>query len=204
MKQQQNLHKPADALDWNEAMKLINALVKDNRYRDSMLIASGCFLGLRISDLLTLHWSDLISEENSFVLIERKTGKQRSLGVNPKLKSHAQLCMEHCSNPDIDQDLIFPSIRNGFVSPLTRCWAWQLLKEIKKTYNIKSARQFSTHSLRKTFGRRIWLQECKRGRGEQALVLLQEIFGHTSIAITKRYLGIRQEEILSVYNSLDL
>ena len=68
---------------------------------------------------------------------------------------------------------------------------------------MKSAKVFSSHTLRKTFGRRIWLQECDQGRGDQALLLLCDVFGHSSIAITKRYLGIRQEEILSVYNSLE-
>jgi hypothetical protein len=52
-------------------------------------------------------------------------------------------------------------------------------------------------------GRRVWLQECDKGRGDQALLLLADVFGHANIATTKRYLGIRQEEILSVYDSLD-
>ena len=70
-------------------------------------------------------------------------------------------------------------------------------------YHIKSAKNSSSHSLRKTFGRRVWLQECDRGRGDEALLLLADVFGHSNIAITKRYLGIRKEEILSVYDSLD-
>lgn len=68
---------------------------------------------------------------------------------------------------------------------------------------LKWAKVFSSHSLRKTFGRRVWLQECDKGRGDQALLLLADVFGHTSIATTKRYLGIRQDEILSVYDALD-
>ena len=49
-----NHHKAADALDWDEAMSLIRRLREDGKSRDAMLIASGCFLGLRISDLLRL------------------------------------------------------------------------------------------------------------------------------------------------------
>ena len=78
-----------------------------------------------------------------------------------------------------------------------------MLKKVRVRYRVMSAQVFSSHSLRKTFGRRVWLQECDRGRGDQALLLLCDVFGHSSIAITKRYLGIRQEEILSVYDSLD-
>ena len=78
----------------------------------------------------------------------------------------------------------------------------QILKDIKTTYSIKSAKVFSSHSLRKTFGRRVWLNECKQGRGEQALELLKELFGHSNVLITKRYLGIREDEILALYDKL--
>lgn len=34
-------------MDWNEAMPLISHLYEDGRYRDCLLIASSCYLGLR-------------------------------------------------------------------------------------------------------------------------------------------------------------
>ena len=37
---------------------------------------------------------------------------------------------------------------------------------------------------------------------ELALVKLMELFNHSSVAITKRYLGLRQEEILQTYDCL--
>ena len=37
---------------------------------------------------------------------------------------------------------------------------------------------------------------------ELALVKLMELFNHSSVAITKRYLGLRQEEILETYECL--
>ena len=39
--------------------------------------------------------------------------------------------------------------------------------------------------------------------GEMALVMLSELFNHSNIAITKRYLGLRKEEILHCYDLLD-
>ena len=36
-----------------------------------------------------------------------------------------------------------------------------------------------------------------------ALVMLSELFIHSNIAITKRYLGIRKDEILRCYDLLD-
>ncbi len=193
-------HKAADALDWNEAMSLIEQLKDDARYRDAMLIASGCFLGLRISDLLRLRWSQLFNEK--LVLSEKKTGKERVLRVNPKLKELASECLCELEVDD-PREFVFGSRKYGQYSPMTRQMAFKILKNCKTQYKLKSADTFSTHSLRKTFGRRVWQQECDKGRGDQALLLLQDVFGHSSVAITKRYLGIRQDEILSVYDSLN-
>ena len=39
--------------------------------------------------------------------------------------------------------------------------------------------------------------------GEMALIMLSELFNHSNIAITKRYLGLRKEEILHCYDLLD-
>ena len=44
----------ADYLQWSEAMNLIRKLARDNNYKMSLLIALGCFTGLRISDILAL------------------------------------------------------------------------------------------------------------------------------------------------------
>lgn len=193
-------HPAADALDWDEAMTLVDSLFEDGRYRDSLLVASGCMLGLRISDLLTLTWDDL-SDKDTLALYEKKTGKKRLLRVNPKLSEHASKCKEMLDIND-GTEYVFCGRTYGPHTAITRQRACQILAQCKKDYNIKSAKVFSTHSLRKTFGRRVWFMECEKGRGEQALLLLQDVFGHSSIQITKRYLGIRQDEILSVYDSI--
>ena len=41
----------ADYLQWSEAMNLIRKLAKDGNYKISLLVALGCFTGLRISDI---------------------------------------------------------------------------------------------------------------------------------------------------------
>ena len=56
------------------------------------------------------------------------------------------------------------------------------------------------HSLRKTFGRQAYNMNSESS--ELALVKLMELFNHSSVAITKRYLGLRQEEILETYDCL--
>ena len=191
-------HKAADAMDWNEAMQLIDKMYGNGQYRDALLIATGCYMGLRISDILFLQWKDLLTDE--VTIEEKKTGKSRTLRVNPMLQKLAADCRKKQGHPSVDA-FVFASGGKDF--PITRQAVDKMLKTAKVKYHVKSAKVFSAHTLRKTFGRRVWLQECDKGRGDQALLLLCDVFGHSSIAITKRYLGIRQDEILSVYDSLN-
>jgi len=55
--------------------------------------------------------------------------------------------------------------------------------------------------MRKTFGRKVF--ESAGEQAEVALVRLMELFNHSSVAITKRYLGIRQQELMATYDLLD-
>ena len=51
----------ADYLQWNEAMNLVRKLARDSNYKMSLLIALGCFTGLRISDILALRWNQILA-----------------------------------------------------------------------------------------------------------------------------------------------
>ena len=74
-----------------------------------------------------------------------------------------------------------------------------ILKEVKRKYRLHVG-NFSCHSLRKTFGRQVYTMNDNNA--ELALVKLMELFNHSNVAITKRYLGLRQEEILETYDVL--
>ena len=45
--------------------------------------------------------------------------------------------------------------------------------------------------------------ESSGENAQVALVKLSELFNHSSVAITKIYLGLRQEEIMEAYDLLD-
>lgn len=194
-------HPAADALDWEEALRAVEQLNEDGRYRDAMLICAGCNLGLRISDLLQLKWTELL-DDDVLLVKEKKTSKKRAIKVNSYLRRETRLAYEQLCIEDKDRYIFVAWNSERGEVPFTRVRAHQILKDIQKEYHLTSAKVFSTHSLRKTFGRRVWLTESEKGRGDQALYLLCEVFGHSNIAITKRYLGIRQQEILSLYENI--
>ena len=184
----------ADFLVWSDAMNLIRKLAKDGNYKMSLLIALGCFTGLRISDILALRWSQILYTEE-FTIIEKKTGKQRTLRLNPQLQKHIQECYEQIKPIGIKAPILVSQKGTVFtVQAINR-----ILKEIKKKYRLK-IKNFSCHSLRKTFGRQVYTMNGENS--ELALVKLMELFNHSSVSITKRYLGLRQEEILQTYDCL--
>ena len=61
-------------LEWNDFISLITRLEKDENYKFCLLISIGVFTGLRISDLLTLKYSDLLNSE-TFYIKEKKRFK---------------------------------------------------------------------------------------------------------------------------------
>ena len=184
----------ADYLVWSDAMNLIRKLANDGNYKMSLLIALGCFTGLRISDILALRWEQILSTEE-FTIIEKKTGKKRVLRLNSQLQQHIQECYEHIQ--PIGQKAPILVSQKGTVFTIQRINV--ILKEIKQKYRLK-VKNFSCHSLRKTFGRQVYNMNSENS--ELALVKLMELFNHSSLAITKRYLGLRQEEILETYDVL--
>lgn len=182
----------SDYLPWDEAMKLIRLLYKDANYKMSLLIGVGCFWGLRISDILALRWNQILNADE-FTIIEHKTGKQRTIRINAQLNRHIADCYKQI-NPIGSPILVS---QKGTIYTVQRINI--ILKEIKAKYKL-SVKNFSCHSLRKTFGRQVYNQNADNA--ELALVKLMELFNHSNVAITKRYLGLRQEELLTTYDCL--
>ena len=182
-------------LDWNDFISLITRLEKDENYKFCLLISIGVFTGLRISDLLTLRYSDLLNSE-TFYIKEKKTQKQRSIKVNKDLKEIVSRIVQKSKVNDLEQ-LIF--INKYGTKSIDKSYVNVKLKEIIKLYRIKLEGNVSTHTFRKTLGRRV--MEVNNYSNE-SLILLMDLFGHSSMSITKRYLGIREQEIHNVYDSL--
>ena len=184
-------------MEWNDFVSLITRLEKDEDYKFSLLISIGVFTGLRISDLLTLKYSDLLGND-VLRITEKKTKKVRSIKINKDLKDIIERIVSKMKVSELNT-LIFLN-RFGTKS-IDKSYVNVRLKEIFSRYRIKVGGNVSTHTFRKTLGRRV--MEVNNYSNE-SLVLLMELFGHSSMSITKRYLGIREQEIHDVYDSLTL
>jgi integrase len=184
----------ADHLEWGQAMNLIRNLYNDENYRMSLLVAVGCFFGLRISDILDLEWKQ-IHNIDEFTIIEKKTKKTREIKINAQLKQHIQDCYEKIRPLSLEEHV--------FISQKSTVFSIQrinvILKDLRSRYNLK-IKNFSSHSLRKSFGREVFNRSGSNA--ELALVKLSHLFNHSNPAVTRRYLGISQEELKQTYDVL--
>ena len=195
MKQAIHKYQTSDYMEWDTMLSLIRKLYRDGNYRMSLLIGCGCFFGLRISDILTLTWSMLLNDDK-FTLNEKKTNKRRVVKINADFQQHIKQCHDalHVTNDN----------EKCFLSQKKMVYSTQrinvLLKLIKKQYNLK-IEHFSTHTFRKTFGRKVF--ESAGENANMALMRLSELFNHSNVSVTKIYLGIREKELLETYDLLD-
>lgn len=195
MKQAIHKYQTSDYMEWDVMLSLIRKLYRDGNYRMSLLIGCGCFFGLRISDILTLTWSMLL-DDDKFTLNEKKTNKRRVVKINADFQQHIKQCHDALGIKN-DSEKCFLSQKKVVYSTQR---INVLFKEIKKKYNLK-IEHFSTHTMRKTFGRKVF--ESAGENANMALMRLSELFNHSNVSVTKIYLGIREKELLETYDLLD-
>jgi integrase len=177
-----------DFINFVEATEKGKELMKSNKSElIGFYIIVAINTGLRVGDVKRLTFEDLRKGVLKFK--EQKTKKFKELTINV----HIQKAFENLSTKDRDGD-IFKSQKNVVIS------TQHLNVLLKDAFAyLLPTHCISSHSLRKTFGRRVYE---KNNRSEDALNYLSELFNHSSISTTRKYLGIRQEELNNIYNNL--
>ncbi|HLO46011.1 MAG TPA: tyrosine-type recombinase/integrase [Leadbetterella sp.] len=185
------------AMEWDDFKSLIAKLERDKEFKYCLLISIGVFTGLRISDILELRFKNFLDTE-ILTVTEKKTKKVRRIKLNSDITEIVSRLMKKMKVEDSNQYVFL----NRFgTKPIDRSWANVNLKRIFKKYNINVEGNISSHMFRKTLGNRVLKLN---NYSDKAVILLMELFGHSSYAMTKKYLGIREREVLDVYDSLSL
>jgi len=186
----------SEYIEWDKLQSLTQKLERDGDLKFCLLITTGMYTGLRISDILSLRWKDLLEKE-SVEITEKKTGKIRKISINPILHETVSRLSSKINRFNSEQYIFLNKYGKKTISRQFVNWK---LKELMKKYEVvKNIKGVKSHSLRKSFGRRVWENNEK---SEKGLIMLNEIFDHSSIKTTKIYLGIREKEIMDVYQNL--
>jgi integrase len=145
--------------------------------RDYFLFLLGINTGLRVSDIVALRVKDIQGKDH-LLISEEKSGKRRLVFLKP-----IQTDVEAYTKGMDPDGWLFPSRKGG--GPISPTQAYRAL--VKAGAMIDRA-DIGTHTMRKTFGYHYY-------KRHQDVAKLQEIFNHSAPSITKRYIGITQDEI---------
>lgn len=169
--------------------------LKRGQLRNYVLVVLGVYTTLRISDLLRLKWADLYDENKGefrphVTIIEKKTGKNRTIALNKQAISALRLYLPYRRG-----EFIFVSNRKDGRA-ISRIQAWRIIHAAVEMVGI--AGKVACHSLRKTWG----YHACRSGAVPPAVIM--HIYNHSSFFITQRYLGIEQDDLDAAYLGMEL
>jgi integrase len=142
-----------------------------------------------------LKWCDL-REEDTFLIFEKKTGKRRIIKINDTFRRTIILpCFDKLHIKKMNEPVFLSKIGKVYTADRLNV----MFKSIKVKYKL-SVKRFSTHSLRKTFAKRVYTMAGTNS--EDALVRLSEMLGHSSTGITRKYIGLTQQVMMDTYDML--
>ena len=184
--------------DRKKISQIKNLLRGKQQYRYLLLFTVGINSALRISDLLQLKIGQFINQNGQyrkrFVIKEQKRGKRHEIFINESIRDSLREYM--AAYPHIIQsseNFLFFNPKTQL--PIKRGQAWKFISTICQEVGLQG--NYGTHSLRKTWG-----YHARMNGVDLALIMYK--FNHNSIAYTKRYLGITDDEIEKVINRLNL
>ncbi|MBA7516549.1 Tyrosine recombinase XerC [subsurface metagenome] len=172
-------------------------LKEEKNPRNYLLFTMGCNIALRISDLLSTKVKDVIDSKGDIRtylhIKEGKTGRTAKIYINNTVKEALTYFLSKSNGIDPDSYL-FKSERSN--KKLDRVRAWSLIQKWTTDVDLESER-YGTHSLRKTWGYQARLQGL-------SIEQISEKLGHKSVTVTRRYIGISQEEINQIEKEVEI
>ena len=166
-------------LDQSELYALLNADTSD---RNRLILNLFYYGGLRVSELINLTWKDLNGE---YLNVFGKGSKTRIVRLPLKIVAELKE-FKPCGSKR--NDYMFISVRTK--SKLRRESVTQLIKAIALSVGID--RPVSSHTLRHCHA----TNSLEKGA---PISLVKETLGHSSVAITSRYLHVRPDQSSSLY-----
>ncbi len=178
--------------------------------RNKLLFLIGVNVGLRASDLRVIKWNfflESIDKENNSAVFntfyklqpkkQRKQGKFVTIYFNDVVKKAVINYLKKYPVDNLD-DYVFFS-RNGEGEAISYNMMSKVIKNTAIEAGIKQ--NINTHSLRKTWAYWAWHDAEDKNK---TLVIMQAIFNHSDIRTTMKYIGLLNDEIEDVYNSVNI
>jgi len=168
-------------IDYMRVLTTANRMLgtKEESFGFYMIVAINT--GLRVGDILSLNSNDF--KRGHILFREQKTNKAKKVVFNDIILGYFS---------KLKGNNVFRSQKGSVFS------IQQINRKIKQVFPDRYL-NFSSHSLRKSFGRRVY---DNHNQSENALVMLSELYNHASTKVTRRYLDITQEQLDDIYMNL--
>ena len=122
-------------------------------------------------------------------IVEKKTGKSKIVTINGDALRVLYYYRTRFASRECPDAFLFAG-PNG--NPISRIQAYRLIKKSSLELGMEN---ISCHSLRKTFGYHAWKKHTP-------LAVIMDIYNHSSLVVTQRYLGVAQDDRDRVYNNM--
>jgi integrase len=156
----------------------MKAILRRGSYRNYIMFLLGCNTALRVGDLLRLTVGDVRGQEHITVR-EEKTGKARRHRLPDSVRKELY---DYTEGMDVD-DPLFPSRKGG--KPISTIQAWRILSSAADEAGLPD---IGTHSMRKTFAYHAY-------KTTKDIAVVQHVLNHGSPSVTKRYIGIQDDDV---------
>lgn len=170
-------------VDWLTPQETEQIIATPMTPREAVLLRGGLLQGLRRIELWRMTRRDAQSAIATNILhVKGKGGRMREVPLHLGFKDALLAYVSRSQGSETDRLIVVG------LGQMYKCVVW---------FSIRFGRRFSTHTLRRTFGRNLWLHEIP-------IETISELMGHASTDMTRRYLGINiadMRKAITEYNT---
>jgi len=162
-------------IDWLTPIETEQILATPMTAREAVIIRAGLLQGTRRIEVVRITVFDAQQALRTGVLkVNGKGNKIREIPLHPGFAEALRAYLgQHADNAGDDR--------------LLRIGKEQVYKNVV-AFSLRFGRRFSTHTLRRTFGRNLWLRGIP-------IETISELMGHASTDMTRLYLGLNLSDM---------
>ncbi len=194
-----NSEQTAKLFNWDKLLQITEQLTEnsDLAYRNYILI--GLFYGLRCADIRNLKYKDLLELDTSDnFIVEVKTEKKFKLFPHAYIVNYFKKVY---NTYNVIQENSYICAKIGKKNPLSLTAINDKIKKLAIEHQLLpsgNSKGASTHSIRKTFARKFYVNG---GANHESIEALSMYLNHSSTTMTRIYIGILDEKIYNVLNN---
>ena len=157
---------------------MANYFLQRGQIRNYVLLTLGVYTALRISDLLSLRWEDVYDDERSRFRTHITITEHKTGKIKTIALNKQAIRALSLYLPYRRSAFIFGSRKGD--KPISRVQAWRIIHGAAEAVGLA------------------WTSQAV------SPVVIMDIYNHSSYAVTKRYLGVAQDDLDKAYLGMEL